>query len=231
MLKTTLLLLTLSKALLALTFTSQYLNDYKIQANCDKLLHKSAMDICYSYKNKTPSIVVYTINKTNLLKPKLKRKHLTFKPDYQIPIKYRSYSKNYSKTGFDRGHNAPNAAFNFNKKLQKETFKTSNISPQKPKLNRIVWRKIERFARHQAIKYSKISVITGSCLSAGKIKNNITVPKYFFKILFLPNSKTISFLATNTNYKMKKAKIKQFLSSIQEIEQTCKNQIQLKENK
>jgi len=88
MLKTTLLLLTLSKALLALTFTLQYLNDYKIQANCDKLLHKSAFDICCSYKNKTPSVTIYSISKTDMKKLKLKRKYLTFKPDHQIPIQY-----------------------------------------------------------------------------------------------------------------------------------------------
>jgi len=223
MTKKTILLLTMSKALLALTFTSQYTNLEINSKTCDKLLHKSAFDICYSYKNKTPSVTIYSINKTNLLKPKLKRKHLTFKPDYQIPIKYRSYSQDYSKTGFDRGHNTPNAAFNYNKKFQKETFLMSNISPQKPKMNRGIWRKIEKFARFQAMKHKKVNIITGSCLSIGKIKNNITIPKYFFKIIQIPNN-IISFLVPNKNFKTKQ-KAKNFLSSIKEIEQTCKDTI------
>ena len=51
-------------------------------------------------------MVIYSANKRDLTKPKLKRKGLTFRPDYQIKTKYRAYSKDYAHTDYDRGHNA-----------------------------------------------------------------------------------------------------------------------------
>jgi endonuclease G len=139
------------------------------------------MDICYSCSLKEPKAVVYQINGKLISNHHYSRKGLTFKPDYSLPPKCRSYSRDYSHTGYDRGHNCPNAAFSYNKTFQKETFLMSNIAPQRPNLNRRLWAKIEKFIRIQAIKYKKISVITGSCGSLGtlgKKKHNVNIPKW-----------------------------------------------------
>ena len=154
----------------------------------------------------------------------LSRKHLRFRPDYQLPARCRSYSKDYSHTGYDRGHLAPNAIFDYSRAVQKESFLMSNIAPQKPKLNRKLWAKIERFVRMQARWYRKISAITGVCGSIGtlgKRKHNVNIPKWWYKILFLPNGKTISFLAPNTNTGMGRAKAREFLVNIEQIEKIC----------
>jgi endonuclease G len=204
-------------------FTSQYLSNYNIDMQCDKLLHKTAMDICYSCSLKEPKAVVYQINGTLIKGHHYSRKGLRFKPDYSLPAKYRSYSKDYSYTGYDRGHNKPNAVVNYDKILQKETFLMSNISPQKPQLNRRLWSKIEKFTRIQAIKYKKISVITGSCGSLGtlgKKKHNVNIPKWWYKIIFLPNGKTISFLTPNSN-KVGKDRAKKYLINLKQVENTC----------
>jgi endonuclease G len=208
-----------------LAFTSKYtldLNNFLQPIKCDKVLHKKAFDICYNYKYKHPNYVSYTLSKNLVNKNLYSRKGLRFRPDYQIPTRYRSYSKDYSKTGFDRGHNAPNASFDYNRAIQKETFLMSNIAPQKPQLNRRLWAKIERFARYEAVKYKQIQVVTGVCGSIGHIKNNVNIPKWWYKIIILPNGKIISFLAPNTNNGMSRAKIKNFLSNLDEIKEKCK---------
>ncbi len=203
-------------------FQSKYLPNIDIQVHCDKILHRSAYDICYSCKWKTPIMSVYAINgKAISSNTHYSRKGLNFTPDYNLPNKCRSYRKDYSKTGFDRGHLCPNAVFNYSRRLQKQTFKLSNIAPQKPQLNRRLWAKIERFARFQARKHGHVNVITGVCGSLGYIKHNVNIPAYWYKIIFLPTGKMISFLAPNTNIGMKKAKAKEFLSSINKIEQVC----------
>ncbi|WP_187648745.1 DNA/RNA non-specific endonuclease [Nitrosophilus labii] len=205
-------------------FESKYLPNYNIDIKCDKILHKKAFDICYSCKWKTPKMVVYQVDGNLIDSKNLSRKHLRFKPDYQLPTKCRSYSKDYSKTGFDRGHLAPNAVFDYDRKVQKETFLMSNIAPQKPKLNRRLWTKIERFVRLQARKYRKISVITGVCGSngtLGKKRHNVNIPKWWYKIIFLPNGKTICFLVPNINTEMSRAKAKEFLVQIENIERIC----------
>jgi len=209
---------------LLFAFTSKYLPNYDIDIHCDKILHKKAFDICYSCKDKTPKLVVYKVNGNLIDKYNYSRKSLRFKPDYNLPIKCRSYSKSYSKTGFDRGHNAPNATFDYNRAIQKETFLMSNIAPQKPKLNRRLWAKIEKFVRLQARKYKHISVITGNCGSLGHIKNNVNIPKWWYKIIFRPDGKIISFLAPNSN-QVGKDKAKKYLSSVKEIEKICKFKI------
>jgi len=94
------------------------------------------------------------------------------------------------------------------------------------KLNRRLWAKIERFARFQARKYKKISVITGVCGSLGHIKHNVNIPAYWYKIIFRSDGKIISFLAPNTNNGMSRAKIKRYLTTIKDIEEKCNIQIE-----
>ena len=206
---------------LLFAFTSKYLPNYNIDTHCDKILHKKAFDICYSCKWKTPKLVVYKVDGNLIDKHNYSRKHLRFRPDYELPAKCRSYSKDYSRTGYDRGHNAPNAAFNYNRSIQKQTFLMSNIAPQKPQLNRRLWAKIERFVRIEARKYKYVRVVTGVCGSLGHIKHNVNIPKWWYKIIFLPNEKVISFLAPNSN-KVGRDKAKKYLSSLEKIKSICK---------
>jgi len=206
---------------LVFAFTSKYLpSNYNIDIQCDKVLHKKAFDICYSCKWKTPKIIAYKLDRDLIDKYNLSRKHLRFRPDYNLPSKCRSYPRDYSKTGFDRGHLAPNGVFDYNRAIQKETFLMSNIAPQKPQLNRKLWAKIERFVRIQARKYKDIRVITGVCGSLGLIKNNVNIPKWWYKIIFRPDGKIISFLVPNNN-RVGKDKAKEYVSSIKEIEEVC----------
>ena len=115
-------------------FTSKYF-PFKIQHHWDKILHKIAFDICYSCKKKEPNFVTYALYSNLVNKNNYSRKHISFKPDYELPKQCRSYSKDYTHSGYDRGHKAPNAAFDYLKKIQKETFLMSNIAPQAKWLN------------------------------------------------------------------------------------------------
>ena len=224
-------------------FTSKYLPNKIIAIHCDKVLYKKAFDVCYNYKHKTPNMVVYKLYGNLVNKNNYSRKSLRFRPDCEIPtffllyliptrkgpdceipIKYRSYSRDYSRTGYDRGHNAPNASFDYDKFIQKQTFLMSNIAPQKPNLNRRLWAKIEKFTRIQAMKNKKISVITGNCGSLGHIKNNVNIPAYWYKIIFKPNNQVIAFISKNSN-NVGRDKAKQHLTTLKLIESVCGFQI------
>ena len=85
---------------LLFAFSSNYLPNIKIKTSCDKVLHKSAFDICYSCEWKTPKMVIYKVDGNLIDSKNLSRKHLRFRPDYQLSAKCRSYPKNYSKTGY-----------------------------------------------------------------------------------------------------------------------------------
>ena len=98
----------------------------------------------------------------------------------------------------------------------------SNIAPQAKWLNRKYWAKAERLARYLAIKYGKVEVVTGNCGSKGHLRNNVNIPSYWFKIIYIPElNETIAFLAPNINKGMKYAKIGKYLVSIKELKQVC----------
>ena len=208
-----------------LAFNSKYtpdINNFLQPIKCDRTLHKTAFDICYSCKDKHPLAVAYEL-KGYLVEKKISRKGLRFKPDYELSTKCRSYTKDYSKTGFDRGHNAPNASFDYDRKIQKETFLMSNITPQKPQLNRRYWAKVEKLARFLAIRYKKIEVVTGSCGNKGYIKNKVGIPAYWYKIIYVPTTNNyVAFLAPNTNTGMSRAKLKEYQTTLKNIKNICK---------
>ena len=211
--------------LFLLAFTSKYtphLNGYIQNLKCDEVLHKKAFDICYNCYYKEPNAVAYIITRKMETGRHYSRKGLYFRPDWSLPRKCRAYPSDYTHSGYDRGHHAPNATFDYNRSIQKQTFLMSNISPQAKWLNRKYWAKVERLARYLAIKYKKVEVVTGNCGSKGHLRWNVNIPAYWYKIIYIPSiNRTIAFLAPNTNKGMKIAKIKEYKTTIEKIKQVC----------
>lgn len=95
----------------------------------------------------------------------------------------------YERTGYDRGHMAPNHAIEtrYGESLQKLTFRMTNIAPQTPALNRGVWRDVEhRIADLWTARYGEIWVIVG-CISNTKGETlcgtSIDVPERFYQLI------------------------------------------------
>lgn len=95
----------------------------------------------------------------------------------------------YARSGYDRGHMAPNHAIasRFGEKMQKSTFLMSNISPQTPSLNRGVWREIEhRIADYWTARWGEIWVVVG-CISEKDGERvsgtDIDVPRKFYQLV------------------------------------------------
>ena len=108
-----------------------------------------------------------------------------FKSDRNINTKSATKT-DYSSTGFDLGHLCPAADNNMSKKANKESFRMSNISPQLPGFNRVVWKELEEWVRQQAINFDTVYVVTGPVFlnNLGTLgKNRVTIPGYFYKVL------------------------------------------------
>jgi endonuclease G, mitochondrial len=93
----------------------------------------------------------------------------------------------YAKSGYDRGHMAPNRAVatGYGADAQRESFLLSNISPQRPGLNRGPWRRIEHMISDVwPERYGDIYVITGthSDEKSERLPSGINVPDGFYKI-------------------------------------------------
>ena len=98
-------------------------------------------------------------------------------------------TKHYTRTGYDRGHLAPSYGIGlcYGPHPQEQTFLMSNIAPQRPNLNRYVWREIEMLnARTYAQHREAVVVITGPVFTNSPIvyTNGFALPDAFFKIVY-----------------------------------------------
>lgn len=106
----------------------------------------------------------------------------------------------YKGTGYDRGHMAPNYAITtrFGTEAQKKTFYMSNISPQKPGLNRGPWREVEhRIAELWTAKYGDMWVIVG-CVPGDpedRLPSGVDVPKAYWQLIVAQSSDGVRALA------------------------------------
>jgi endonuclease G len=110
-----------------------------------------------------------------------------FKRDNQA--KRSTVHEDYTKSGYDRGHMAPNhvIATRYGREAQLETFLMSNIVPQLPDLNRNAWRLLEEKVAHDLSELGeKIWVITGIVPgeASSKLPNSsVHIPKGFYKVI------------------------------------------------
>jgi len=83
-----------------------------------------------------------------------------------------------------------------------ESFLMSNISPMLPQFNRNYWLKLEKQVREWAIDRDEVYVVVGPILSDNLpiIGNNVSIPKYFYKIVLDPEPlEYVAYLMENTN--------------------------------
>ena len=108
----------------------------------------------------------------------------------------------YAKSGYDRGHMAPNYAIatRYGPEVQKKTFAMSNVAPQTPQLNRGVWRDVEhRIADLWTARYGEIWVVVG-CISSKACGETISgtgidVPEAFYQIIIAQEGMDVRALA------------------------------------
>lgn len=113
-------------------------------------------------------------------------------------------SKDYTGSGYDRGHLLPAADMSFSEEAMESSFLMSNISPQAPSFNRGIWKTLEAQVREWAAENEAVYVITAGILETGLptigTKNKIAIPRYFYKIILdyrAPDLKAIAFLLPN----------------------------------
>ena len=127
--------------------------------------------------------------------------------------------RNYKNSGYDKGHLCPAGDRKANFKTYKETFYTSNISPQRHDFNSGLWNRLEEKTRYWAEKYNGIYVMTGGVLTNNLKtigKEEVSVPDYFYKILLTKDgTKMIGFLVP---HKESNKPLYEFVTSVDAIE-------------
>lgn len=123
-----------------------------------------------------------------------------FHADDELPKDERAELKDYSKSGYDRGHMAPDADMP-SREAADSAFALSNMAPQRPGLNRNSWADLEGAVRRQT-RGGTVFVVTGplfvgrTILTTKKDKR-LLVPTHFFKAVYAENRGATVFVASN----------------------------------
>lgn len=161
-----------------------------------RLLDRGEFIIGWSDSLRRPVWCAYHVTKEslheNLPRP-------AFTKDREVPSAPRP--DDYAKSGYDRGHMAPNHAIatRYGREDQKLTFRMTNVVPQKPALNRGAWRELEhRIADLWTARYGEIWVVTGCIPSRDGQKvhgTEIDVPSAFYQVITAQDGLDIRVLA------------------------------------
>ncbi len=174
--------------------------DYEFPASVgsNQIITHYAFSLSYNENHEQADWVVYELTKEEALNETVERTD-DFREDPDVSdgsAELTDYEP--TKNTYARGHLAPAGDFRWSEKAMSESFFLSNMSPMLHEFNEGKWLWLEAEVRHWAEIYDGVIVITGPVLKAGLQtigENNVSVPEYFFKIIFDPDEeKAIAFL-------------------------------------
>ncbi|KAG7195974.1 nuclease [Scheffersomyces spartinae] len=160
---------------------------------------------CYDRATRNPYWVVEHITQELIRRGEgVDRSKSVFKEDETIPLKFRNRLRDFFRSGYDRGHNAPAADAKYIQLAMDETFYLTNISPQVGEgFNRDYWAHLEDFGRRLTKSYDDVRIMTGPLYLPKKCADgkyrveyevigsppNIAVPTHFFKLIVGENKR------------------------------------------
>jgi endonuclease G len=166
----------------SIDYQSKFINN----ANCNQIIDNEFIHICYDYKLKATKSVAYHLEGDLMNDPNIDKRP-SFYMEKSIEKKYRISSTDYINSGYDKGHLAPDAAFDWSDESLNAVYTLANIIPQAPQVNRNMWSQVEKFARDKAVELGELDVI--NVVKYGKRskrigKNRMAVSRGFYKVLY-----------------------------------------------
>jgi len=149
---------------------------------CDFNLDKGVINICYSKDTNGALKVVYSLSGELVDKGNIDKRPRFYR-EKRLPKRYQVKPSDYTYTTsstvpferyinhleplenlitFDRGHLAPDADFDYDKKALLKVYTMANIAPQESILNRKLWVKAEKYERMVAKRLGKVEIETGT---------------------------------------------------------------------
>ncbi|MDE0844377.1 DNA/RNA non-specific endonuclease [Psychrobacter pacificensis] len=157
-------------------------------SNKTQTLCMDGFAVMYSGVSRTPLWSAEHLDRARLQQAKQIDREDSFHEESKLPESARASLSDYSGSGYDRGHLAPNANM-ATRSQQYDSFSLANIAPQSPRNNRYIWRNIESATRYLTQQYGEVYTITGVAFTNKKTKqlaNRVLVPSHFFKAVYIP---------------------------------------------
>src|SRR5438045_1031442 len=121
----------------------------------------------------------------------LSRTGLQFKLDNGAPAEHQAKLKDYTRSGYQLGHMAPNQDFAWDQGEQRDSFSFVNVAPQLGSLNAQGWERGEEYVRAWALARRDVEVYVGSIVRRADKKRGtsaVDIPKFFYKVVIDPNA-------------------------------------------
>lgn len=177
---------------------SDALSDTNLNENY--LMEKSQYTLSYNSDLLIPNWVAWHLSSSDI-NGSADRSN-DFRPDEDLPSDWYGVKKadyQYNKYGFDRGHVCPSADRTATQEDNSMTFLMTNMVPQSPDNNRVIWMHFETYERKLVEQGNEVYIIAGPSGKGGTsgkgtfeeipitLKNgevlNMQVPAYTWKVL------------------------------------------------
>ena len=184
----------------------------------DTIIRHRGYTLSYNSKYKQANWVAYLLTKDETVK-RFQRGEF-FAPDPLIPGT--DLVVDYAKSGYDRGHLAPAADMGYSMETMVQSFFYSNMSPQVPRFNRGIWKKLEMQVRNWAVENDSLYVVTGPIFDSVMPTigpHRVAVPKAYYKVLLQKRNREwfgVGFILPNASLK---GGITRFATSIDKVEE------------
>lgn len=173
-------------------------------ARTEQIIRHEGYTVSYNSDYRVANWVAYELTRQEAKSKKTERSN-KFVPDPAVKGASAT-NEDYTRTGYDRGHLAPAGDMKWSAKAMRESFYLSNISPQKPGLNRGIWKELEEQSRLWAKENGAVYIVTGPVLTPALKrmgKNRVGVPRTFYKVIAIragDRMEAIGFLFENRDY-------------------------------
>lgn len=182
-------------------------------------VHHSYYSLSYNEEHEQAEWVSYILSKKDLLIKNVPRSDW-FEADPMVSSKS-AHHKDYSSSGYTRGHLAPAADMAFSKLAMEECFYMSNMSPQIRALNNGIWRELEELTRDWAFDRGALYVVTGPIIGKRPKKigrAGVSVPDSFYKVLLDLETKSGEAIAFIIPHEKSDKHLRDYAVSIDSVE-------------
>lgn len=152
------------------------------EARAEQIIEHKGYTVSYNSDWCIPNWVAYELTKEETYGNVDRTDH--FDPDPAVNGVCPTF-RDYSRSGYDRGHMAPAGDMKWDQTAMQESFYLSNICPQDHNLNKGDWNTLEEKARYWARKYGNVYIVCGPIMSNNPETigyNNVAVPDAFYKV-------------------------------------------------
>ena len=188
-------------------------------AKPEQIIHHIGYTVSWNPVFLVPNWVAYELTADELIGSEERTNH--FKPDPLVegdPV----VTRDYSNSGYDRGHMAPAADMRWSAQAMRESFYMTNICPQNHNLNAGDWKALEERVRDMAEQYEHVYVCCGPIISdpyqtIGQ-ERKIAVPEAFFKVILTEQDGEYQTEAYVMNNEAGHKKLSTYKRPLQEVE-------------